>query len=31
MQEIYGTPLSGKNGKTPSLEWKFLDWLEKGK
>jgi hypothetical protein len=31
IKEIYGVPMSGKNGKTPSLEWKFLDWLEKGK
>ncbi len=30
VQEIYGAPLSGKNGKTDSLEWRFLEWLAKG-
>jgi len=29
--EVYGVPLSGKNGATESLEWRFVDWLEKGK
>jgi len=28
---VYGVPLSGKNGATDSLEWRFLDWLAKGK
>jgi hypothetical protein len=31
VQEIYGLPLSGKNGEKDSLEWRFLDWLAKGK
>jgi hypothetical protein len=30
-QEVYGVPLSGKNGETDSLEWRFLAWLAKGK
>jgi len=29
--EVYGVPLSGKNGSTDSLEWRFIDWLAKGK
>jgi hypothetical protein len=29
--KIYGVPLSGKNLETDSLEWRFLDWLAKGK
>lgn len=29
--EIYGTPLSAKNGEDESLEWRFLEWLVKGK
>ena len=29
--EVYGLPLSGKNGSTDSLEWRFLDYLAKGK
>ena len=28
--EVYGTPLSGKNGETDSFEWRFLEWLAKG-
>jgi hypothetical protein len=28
---VYGVPLSGKNGSTDSLEWRFLEWLAKGK
>jgi hypothetical protein len=31
VMEVYGLPLSGKNGETDSLEWRFLDWLAKGK
>lgn len=31
VQEIYGLPLSAKSGETDSLEWRFLDWLAKGK
>jgi hypothetical protein len=31
VKDIYGLPLSGKNGETDSLEWRFLDWLAKGK
>jgi hypothetical protein len=30
VKSIYGIPLSGKDGKTDSLEWRFLDWLGKG-
>jgi hypothetical protein len=30
VQSIYSLPLSGKDGKTDSLEWRFLDWLGKG-
>jgi hypothetical protein len=29
--ELYGVPISGKNGETDSLEWRFLEWLAKGK
>ena len=29
--EVYGVPLSGKNSSTDSLEWRFIDWLAKGK
>jgi hypothetical protein len=29
--EIYGVPLSGKNMDTDSLEWRFLEWIAKGK
>lgn len=29
--EVYGVPLSGKNGETDCLEWRFLEWLGKGK
>ena len=31
VQEVYGVALSGPNGETDSLEWRFLDWLGKGK
>lgn len=31
VKEIYGLPLSAKNGETDNLEWRFLDWLSKGK
>ena len=30
VNEIYGVPLSGKNGETDSLEWRYLEWLGKG-
>lgn len=30
-KEVYGVPLSGKNGETDSLEWRFIEWLAKGK
>jgi hypothetical protein len=30
VQSVYSLPLSGKDGKTDSLEWRFLDWLAKG-
>ena len=30
VQSIYSLPLSGKDGKTDSLEWRYLDWLGKG-
>lgn len=29
--EIYGLPLSGRDGETDSLEWRFLAWIAKGK
>lgn len=29
--EVYGVPLSGRNGATDSLEWRFIGWLAKGK
>lgn len=28
---VYGIPLSGKNGSVDSLEWRYLEWLAKGK
>ena len=28
---VYGMPLSGKTGEEKSLEWRFLEWLEKGR
>ena len=31
VQDVYGLPISGKNGQTESLEWRFLGWLAKGK
>ena len=31
VQSVYGLPLSAKNGKTDSLEWRFLEWLSGGK
>jgi hypothetical protein len=31
VQQVYGKPLSGKNGETDSLEWSYLEWLGKGK
>lgn len=30
VKEIYGVPLSARNGETASLEWRFLQWLAKG-
>lgn len=30
VQEIYGVPLSAKNGEGDTLEWRFLKWLAKG-
>lgn len=30
-QQIYGVPLSDKDGEKDSLEWRFIDWLAKGK
>lgn len=29
VKEIYGVPLSARNGDTASLEWRFLQWLSK--
>lgn len=29
--KVYGIPISGNNGETDSLEWRFLDYLAKGK
>ncbi|MBK7877376.1 MAG: hypothetical protein IPJ77_16835 [Planctomycetes bacterium] len=29
--ELYGVPLSERNGEKDSLEWRFLAWLAKGK
>jgi len=31
VREIHELPLSAANGKTESLEWRFLEWLAKGK
>jgi hypothetical protein len=31
VKEVYGVPLSDKNGEVDSLEWRFLKWLDKGK
>jgi hypothetical protein len=31
VKEIYGLPLSDKNGDADTLEWRFLKWLDKGK
>lgn len=31
VQQIYGVPLSAANGSSDSLEWRFLDWLAKGR
>jgi hypothetical protein len=30
VQEIYGVPLSAKDGETDTLEWRYLKWLAKG-
>ncbi len=30
VQEIYGVPLSGPDGETDSLEWRFLSFIKKG-
>jgi len=29
VEEVYGAPLSGADGETDSLEWRFLAWLAK--
>jgi len=29
VQEAYGLPLSGDDGSTDSMEWRFLEWLSK--
>ena len=29
--EVYGVPLSDRNGEVDSLEWRYLGWLAKGK
>lgn len=31
VQELYGVPISARNGETDSLEWRFLAWLAKGR
>jgi hypothetical protein len=31
IQSVYGVPFSGKDGKSDSLEWRFLAWLGAGK
>lgn len=31
VQEVYGVPISERNGEKDSLEWRFLAWLAKGK
>jgi len=30
-ERIYGMPLSARDGSSPSLEWRFLEWLSSGK
>jgi hypothetical protein len=30
VQQVYGLPLSAKDGETDSLEWRYLRWLGKG-
>ncbi|MCE9595368.1 MAG: hypothetical protein K8S98_14370 [Planctomycetes bacterium] len=29
--EVYGIPLSAKDGSTDNLEWRFLKWIQNGK
>ena len=31
VERLYGAPLSGRDGTTDTLEWRFLDWLSKRK
>jgi|694.fasta_scaffold01345_10 hypothetical protein len=31
VQQVYGEPLSAPEGSKPSLEWRFLEWLGKGR
>jgi hypothetical protein len=31
VESVYGVPLSGENGETDSLEWRFLAYLKKGR
>jgi len=31
VESVYSVPLSGINGETVSLEWRYLTWLQKGK
>ncbi|MBI5432953.1 MAG: hypothetical protein HZA52_09005 [Planctomycetes bacterium] len=31
VSEVYGVPISGKDGTTDSLEWRFLKWIQSGK
>lgn len=30
-EEVYGLPISAKDGSTDSLEWRFLKWIQSGK
>ena len=31
VEEVYGLPLTGANSETDSLEWRFLEWVAKGR
>lgn len=31
VEKVYGLPISGKDGSTDSLEWRFLQWVAKTK
>ncbi|MFT5050784.1 MAG: hypothetical protein ACI8QZ_002187 [Chlamydiales bacterium] len=31
VESVYSTPLSAVDGESVSLEWRYLDWLQKGK